>query len=68
MGKRQLLGPGQLYGMSIWGGGWGVAGPDNVRAEPGKLLEPEIVPNGKDAKNQSQEVPLHCENYLLNYA
>lgn len=23
---------GQLYGMSIWSGGWVVAGPDNVRA------------------------------------
>lgn len=32
-------GLGQLYGMSIWGGGWGVTGPDNVRAQPGKLLE-----------------------------
>lgn len=38
--RDDCLGLGQLYGMSIWGGGWGVAGTDNVRAEPGKLLEP----------------------------
>lgn len=38
--RADCLGLGQLYGMSIWGGGWGVTGPDNVRAEPGKLLEP----------------------------
>ena len=34
--RRGSLGPGQLYGMSIWGGGGGVTGPYNVRAEPGK--------------------------------
>lgn len=38
--RADCLGLGQLYGMSIWGGGWGVSGSDNVRAEPGKLLQP----------------------------
>lgn len=30
------LGLGQVYGMSIWGGGWGVTDPHNVRAQLGK--------------------------------
>lgn len=44
------LGPGQVYGMSIWGGGWGVTDPHNVGAQPGKWLEPQIVPNGKSVR------------------
>lgn len=45
--RLACLGLGQVYGMSIWGGGWGVTDPHNVRAQPGEKLEPQIVPNGK---------------------
>lgn len=34
--RLACLGLGQVYGMSIWGGGWGVTDPHNVRAQLGK--------------------------------
>lgn len=50
--RLACLGLGQVYGMSIWGGGWGVTDPHNVRAQPGKRMEPQIVPNGKRRAEQ----------------
>lgn len=63
--RLACLGLGQVYGMSIWGGGWGVTDPHNVRAQPGKWLEPQIVPNGKMSKNGFQEVTFYFCLFIL---